>query len=186
MYFQENMYIKSLTVKTIDGDFLSLPDKERLYHLQFRRFAGCPVCSLHLQSFVRRIKEIQSAGITEIIVFHTSAENVLPYVTGYPFLIIPDPQKKLYREFGVESSRLALLYPKAILKIITAVVIDLYQVIFKKKKMPPLKPEGGSLGLPADFLIDGDGKILAVKYGKHASDQWSVDELLEIKLNKTV
>src|SRR5260370_10442324 len=32
--------------------------------------------------------------------------------------------------------------------------------------------------LPADFLIAPSGRINAVKYGKHAYDQWSVDELL--------
>lgn len=43
---------------------------------------------------------------------------------------------------------------------------------------PPLHPTGGRLGLPADFLIAGDGTVLACKYGTHAYDQWSVDELL--------
>jgi len=37
---------------------------------------------------------------------------------------------------------------------------------------------GGKLGLPADFLIARDGRILACKYGKHIYDQWSVDDLL--------
>ncbi len=34
------------------------------------------------------------------------------------------------------------------------------------------------LGLPADFLIDPDGRVLAAHYGTHANDQWSVDDLL--------
>jgi hypothetical protein len=34
------------------------------------------------------------------------------------------------------------------------------------------------LGLPADFLIASDGRVLACKYGAHAYDQWSVDEIL--------
>ena len=34
------------------------------------------------------------------------------------------------------------------------------------------------LGLPADFLIGTDGRVLACKYGKHIYDQWSVDDLL--------
>ncbi|WP_030429602.1 hypothetical protein [Allokutzneria albata] len=37
--------------------------------------------------------------------------------------------------------------------------------------------EGGRLGLPADFLIDRDGRVLAEKHGEHAYDQWSADEL---------
>lgn len=32
----------------------------------------------------------------------------------------------------------------------------------------------------ADFLIDPEGRVLAVKYGEHVDDQWSVDELLKI------
>lgn len=36
------------------------------------------------------------------------------------------------------------------------------------------------LGLPADFLIDSTGRVVAVKYGRHANDQWSVDELLRV------
>lgn len=40
-----------------------IPDENRLVHLQFRRFAGCPFCSLHLRSFVRRHDEI---GIKEL------------------------------------------------------------------------------------------------------------------------
>ena len=43
----------------------------------------------------------------------------------------------------------------------------------------PIKPTGGAFGLPADFLIAPDGRLAAVKYGKNAYDQWTVDELLE-------
>jgi hypothetical protein len=34
------------------------------------------------------------------------------------------------------------------------------------------------VGLPADFLIARDGTVIAAKYGQHAYDQWSVDDLL--------
>jgi hypothetical protein len=43
----------------------------------------------------------------------------------------------------------------------------------------PLAPTNGNLGLPADLLIAADGRVAAVKYGVHAYDQWSVDELLD-------
>jgi uncharacterized protein DUF6527 len=40
-----------------------IPDSDsRLTHLQFRRFAGCPICNLHLQTFVARHGEIKNAG----------------------------------------------------------------------------------------------------------------------------
>ena len=40
------------------------------------------------------------------------------------------------------------------------------------------RPTGGHLGLPADFLIGPDGRVLASKHGRHANDQWTVDEVL--------
>lgn len=43
-----------------------------------------------------------------------------------------------------------------------------------------LAPTEDHLGKPADFLIETDGTIRARKYGLHADDQWSVDELLDL------
>ncbi|WP_373281708.1 hypothetical protein [Nocardia aobensis] len=39
-------------------------------------------------------------------------------------------------------------------------------------------PQGGRLGLPADFLIASDGSLAASHYGTHADDQWTVDDVL--------
>ncbi len=50
--------------------------------------------------------------------------------------------------------------------------------------MPPTNPHGGRLGLPADFLIAPDGSVLACKYGSHAYDQWSVDDILALSRAK--
>jgi hypothetical protein len=41
-------------------------------------------------------------------------------------------------------------------------------------------PNGGALGLPADFFVTANGTIKAVHYGKHADDQWSVDDVLAL------
>ena len=37
-----------------------------------------------------------------------------------------------------------------------------------------------ALSLPADFLIEPDGRVRAARYGRHASDHCSVDELLQL------
>jgi hypothetical protein len=51
------------------------------------------------------------------------------------------------------------------------------------KDKPKGKPEGGPLGLPADFLVSSHGNVVASHYGNHASDQWSVDDLLALAKN---
>ena len=92
--------------------------------------------------------------------------------------MVADPEKALYREFGVESAPRALLHPKAWPAIVVAVARTLPDLVRRRRPAPPSKPEGGRLGLPADFLIAPDGAVLASHYGRHVYDQWSVDELL--------
>jgi peroxiredoxin len=180
MRFSENMFIKNLQLETVDNKTISIPDQEHLVHMQFRRFAGCPVCNLHLRAFLKRRAELEQNNIREVIFFHSYKNDLIRYVSDFPFEMVADPYKMLYIEFGVESSFLSLLHPKALLTITRSVFFRLYQVIIHRKKMPPLIPHGGSRGLPADFLVDRNGKILAAKYGVHADDQWSVDQLLTI------
>ncbi|QIS07836.1 redoxin domain-containing protein [Nocardia brasiliensis] len=157
-----------------------LPDPNRLIHLQFRRFAGCPVCHLHLRSIVTRHDEIVAAGIREVVVFHSSATELRKYTEGMPFDLIADPGKQLYRDFGVESSPRALLDPRGWPGIARGLTHAAVATLRRRQPTPPTKPEGGSLGLPADLLIAPDGQVLAAKHGTHVDDQWSVDELLAL------
>ncbi|MGW7379091.1 hypothetical protein [Streptomyces sp. NPDC054794] len=61
----------------------------------------------------------------------------------------------------------------------------MWQVARGRERLPATRPHGGRLGLPADFLIAPDGCVLAAKYGEHAYDQWSVDELLGLAATRT-
>ncbi|MFI9510474.1 peroxiredoxin-like family protein [Nocardia sp. NPDC052566] len=162
---------------TITDADVPIPDPDRLIHLQFRRFAGCPICNLHLRSIVTRHAEITAANVREVVVFHSSAEELRKYADDLPLDLIADPARTLYREFGVESAPRALLDPRAWPTIARSIAHTLRDVR-AGKPAPPTKAEGGRLGLPADFLIAPDGRVLAAEHGAHADDQWSVDELL--------
>ncbi|WP_321857512.1 peroxiredoxin-like family protein [Paraburkholderia tropica] len=161
-----------LRVRNIHGIEISVPDTDRWTHLQFRRFAGCPVCNLHLQSFVARHDELANRAINEVVVFHSSDEELLPYQGRFPFDVVSDPKKTLYHRYGVEASIWAVVDPRAWLASLKGNL---------RRDKPVLKgmPNGGILGLPADFLIAPDGNVVAAHYGQHADDQWSVDEVLQ-------
>jgi peroxiredoxin len=157
----------------ISGERVRIPDPNALVHLQFRRFAGCPFCTLHLASVARRHDEIAAAGIKEIVLFHATAEALRKHQgQELPFAVIPDPHKRLYREFGVESSLWSVLDPRALPAQVRG--------LLAKGRNLGLNMRGGPFGLPADLLIAPDSNVLAVKYGDHAYDQWSVDELLSL------
>ena len=155
-----------------------IPDSQQLSHLQFRRFAGCPVCNLHLQSIAHRHTELVAASIQEVAVFHSTVDELLPHVKHLPFSVIADPEKRLYAEFGVESAPRALVDPRAWVPILRGVTRSLRMVVRREQPSPALNPHGGRFGLPADFLLASDGRVLACKYGSHVYDQWSVDEIL--------
>jgi peroxiredoxin len=160
------------TLVSADSRPVPIPDESRLVHLQFRRFAGCPFCSVHLHSFVRRHDEITAAGISEVAVFRSTTSALQRHHGNVPFAVVADPGGKLYADFGVGSGLGALLNPRALL-------MALPNVLRMLPGLPGLPSSGKSaLGLPADFLIATDGQVRACKYGTHADDQWSVDELL--------
>lgn len=78
----------------------------------------------------------------------------------------------------VEAAPRALLDPRAWPTIARAVWRSMGRVASGQGALPKLMPDGGRWGLPADFLLDCDGRVLAAHYGDHAGDHWSVDELL--------
>lgn len=160
----------AMALDTIRGERLTVPDTARPFvHLQFRRFAGCPVCNFHLVSLARRRDDIEAAGIREVIFFHSSKDEMLKYQAQLPFDCVADPTKQHYRRFGVETSRLAVLHPRVFWSGLRWILATgrFYN-----------KAENGISGLPADFLIDAHGRIVAAKYGLHADDHWDADELL--------
>jgi peroxiredoxin len=165
--------LSPLTLTNLDGEAVSIPDPDRRVHLQFRRHAGCPICNTHLRSVTTRLAEITAAGIREVVFFHSSAELLREYQEALPYDVIPDPDREVYRQFGVEKSWKSILTPK--------VLASTAKGYLQQRGKGALGTATEShLGMPADFLIDTDGTVLAVKYGAHGADQWSVDELLEL------
>lgn len=95
-----------------------------------------------------------------------------------PFAVIADPDKQLYRRFGVEASARAVLDPRAWRALPGGWRHAIRDATTKRRAPLPPSPTNGNLGLPADLLIAPDGRVAATKYGDHPYDQWSVDELL--------
>jgi len=167
--FKPGDIVPATTLESVTGGPVKLPDANRLVHLQFRRFVDCPICNTHLAEVRRRAHEIEAAGIKEVIVFHSSAKSIRSYQKDLPFVLVGDPKKALYTEFGVGASP-KFLSRKALAAAMRGVAHGHFG----------LRLAGGPAGLPGDFLIAPSGQIKAAKYGTHAYDQWSVDELIAL------
>jgi peroxiredoxin len=167
--------IKPLELETIHGKVIRVPDPKRKIHLQFRRYAGCPVCNLHMRSIAKRHEELLASDVREVAVFYSTRETMLQFQGQLPFDTIADPEKKLYAKFGADRkmSPLSALSPRSWIAAINALA-----------RAPTLKGAQGNgenkMGLPSDFLIDTDGKVLAINYGKRVDDHWSPDRILQL------
>lgn len=167
-------------IDVVTGPPVAIPAPGGRTHLQFRRFAGCPICHLHLRNFANRHHELAAAGLTEVAFFHSPDSELRGYQSLLPFAVVADPERIYYREFGVEVGPRSVAHPRALWSAMRG-----YAKIAANRRDPANVGVGmgdGSthLGLPADFLIHPDGTLAAVKYGRHADAQWSVDQLLEI------
>ncbi len=164
--------VKPRMLTTIDGREVAVPSPHSLVQMQLRRFAACPICNLHVREVARRHDEIAAAGITEVVVFHSDADEMRRYQDDLPFAAVADPEQTLYREFGVQSSVRSILNPRA------------WRAGARGVRLTgvwgPISARENHLSQPADFLIASDGSVLARKYGAHADDQWTVDELLQL------
>lgn len=170
MKFKPGDMLPTTVMEAVTGEAINLTDAKRLVHLQFRRFVDCPICNTHITEFRKRAREIEAAGIKEVIVFHSSPKSIRSHQTNVPFLMVGDPKKVFYKGFGIETS-LGFISFKALGAAMRGMAHGHFGLRFAG---------GGPLGLPADFLIGPSGRINAVKYGTDAYDQWSVDELLTL------
>lgn len=163
-------FIVPRQLETISATFVDVPATQHVTHIQFRRFASCPICNLHIRSFIDRHLELVAVGVQEVVVFHSTQEKMIELGGEVPFAMIADPSKDLYKFFGIESSPLAVINPAAWASSVKG--------LLKFKKLPYEKGQS-YFGLPADFLISKNGEVVAVKYGAHADDHWEVDEVMQ-------
>ena len=167
---QPGEQLAPLRFTSLQGAAIELPGAD-LVHLQFRRFAGCPVCNLHLQAFARAHQRLRDAGVLTVAFFHSTIEQMKPYQGQLPFPCVPDPERRWYESFGVERSLIAVAHPR----VMGAALKGLFTA--------PSNPfVGGSdqTGLPADIFVDRSNVIVATHYGSHANDQWDVDDVLAL------
>ena len=124
----------------------------RLLHLQLRRFAGCPICNLHMADYAHRIDEITAAGVDELAVFMATRQGMLPYQGHLPFPTAPDPDFSVHAAFGGERSLGATLAR-------TRWGRTLGGVVAGAAMGKPERLDAAAI-LPADFLIGSDGIVI--------------------------
>src|SRR5215831_2728534 len=142
--------------------------------LKFYRFATCPVCNLHLHRFIKDYAQLEALGLTTVVLFHSPAAKVEEsHREATPFALVPDPDKRIFRAFGVEIGWAGMFSPTVMRDYMRALAAG----------FPPgmLTSDGGVTGNPADFIVDADGRIAFAHYGKHYADSLDVARIADIR-----
>lgn len=131
--------------------------------LSFFRDAGCPFCNFRVYELTHQYRGWQQQNLEVIAVFSDTAEQVRHFVARHPrpFTMLADPNLDIYNQYGIEHSSSALL---------KALMFRL-PTIFKgiaKGGRPSNNPHVKLV--PADFLIDEQGMIEEIWYGRNTSD----------------
>jgi peroxiredoxin len=119
-------------------------------------------------------KQFDEKGFQVVLVGLGTIEQAARFRTerSLSFPIICDPQKELYRQYGLSRGGVSSLVSAAVL---------LKSMRAMSRGHVPGIPRGDVMQLPGVFLINTDGNILYSYYSKDASDHPPVDTLLALK-----
>jgi len=160
-----DVYETELDLGTLQG--------KKIY-LAFERNAGCPVCNLRTHELLKHQDNFKAQNVIVILIYESSAEKMREYLgdTPYPFHFVADPQNRLYNLYGVQRS---------IIKVFRGLFHGLLTKVKAGTKLfkEPMKQDGHLDRVPAEFLIDEQGKLSLVHYGKFVGDHLPVDVILK-------
>ena len=150
--------------RDIYGDQFRLSDFQgKRIMLSFFRDAACPFCNFRIYELTHKYTMWKRQNLEIVTLFSSPANEVREHVARHPrpFRMISDPDLEIYNQYGVEHSAMALL--KALLFRMPRIARGI-ATGGRPRPNPHVKL------VPADFLIQEDGRIMDIWYGRNTSD----------------
>jgi peroxiredoxin len=170
----KNQPAPNINSTSIGGQIIDLSQLQaKKILVKFHRFSGCPVTQNQIRELIERQNELNASGIETIVLMHNSKDKIEPIYKEVPGLhIIADKQKKFYRLYDSAFTWKALFS--------WASWSITFKSLFKGYYPRFNRFQGGIIAVPSDFLINEQGTIVNLHYGKHFGDTWSVSEVLSL------
>lgn len=145
--------------------------------LAFFRYASCPLYNLRVHELIENYSRLKDQ-FEIVAVFQSPAVKIEQYVgqKEIPFRVIPDPDKKLYQLYGVESSWLG--FGKAW----TVKIGRVFNAVIRHHFIPG-SMEGEIHRIPADFIITPNNTILEAYYGEDIGDHLPLQQIEDLLHN---
>jgi len=164
---------KDFTTEDISGNTVALQDfKDKRLMLSFYRYAACPLCNLRVHQLIQQHPSLVEKNLHLVAVFQSPIESILKYAgkQNAPFPVIADPERSLYRLYGIESSWPGFIKGSFRLSSVTSALM---------KGFWPGKMEGIKSMVPADFLIGPDLTVQLAYYGSDIGDHLPIEKINE-------
>ena len=167
--------ISELSLPNIDGtefDLVKIQGKKAL--ISFYRYSSCPFCHLRINETINN-KNNFGEGFETIAIFNCTLESLQKSSSKHEasISILADEDRKYFDKYSVQKSGFGVLVGSVIgfFRFIKAIFI---------KGFNPLKSLSGAFtGLPVDILINEEGIVEKVKYGKTTIDHIPMSEIIK-------
>jgi len=153
-----------IELPSLNGEVFSTEALEgKPFMISFFRFASCPFCNLRLNELIHRFEEFEK-DFTIVAIFDSSVENLQKNndENRAPFPILADKTNIYYKKYGIKKSLFGML--KGMIFRFPTLIKGMLQGYI------PFPPKGSMLTMPADILIDKNGIVQNVYYGKDEGD----------------
>jgi thioredoxin-dependent peroxiredoxin len=168
-----NQQAPDFTTTDVVGNPLQLKKlKGQKVYLAFERNAGCPVCNLRTHELLKQADSFSKKNIKVLMVYESTPEKMKEYLgdENYPFHFIADPDNTLYKKYYVEQS--VSKFTKSLFNGLMTKAMQ-GKKLFKKS----ISQDGHTTTIPSEFIIDENGNLSKVHYGRFVGDHLPIQEL---------
>ena len=139
--------------------------------ISFYRFATCPFCNMRIHNLVKNYEKY-SSRFEVVAIFESNMPTLINAMDNHqaPFRILSDANSVYYQKYGLEKS-LWGVFKGMLLRMPTAIKGMMMGYL-------PTNIDSSLTRMPADFLIDEEGKIKIAYYGSDEGDHLDVDTLI--------
>lgn len=134
--------------------------------ITFHRYASCPICNFKIRELIKNYKDLSENGMEVVMFIESSKEKILQATKNLviPFYIIPDPKSEYYKIYGVKRNSLS-----AVTGILNKNTRKMLRENWKNDGSRG-KDDGYYNRMGADFVVDLNGNIEDLHYGKFLGD----------------
>ena len=174
MKIKKDDVINELSLPSIDGSVFDLENiKGKKALISFYRYSSCPFCHLRINETINN-KDKFGNNFETIAIFNCSIESLQKASSKHDssIFILADENRFYFDKYNVEKSAFGVFLGSII------GFFRFMKAIFIKGFNPLTSMSGAFTGLPVDVLIDENGVVQDVKYGKTTIDHISMTEVI--------